>query len=60
MRYFLTLAQTLSFTETAKQAFTTQPTVSRQIKMLEQELGQPLFYRKGNSIGLTSTGQLFL
>ena len=59
MRYFLTLAQTLSFTETAKQTFTTQPTVSRQIKMLEQELGQPLFYRKGNSICLTSTGQLF-
>lgn len=59
MRYFLSLSQTLSFTETAKQTFTTQPTVSRQIHALETELGQPLFYRKGNSISLTPTGQQF-
>ena len=58
MRYFISLAQTLSFTETARRTFTTQPTVSRQIKMLETELGQPLFYRRGSSIALTPTGQL--
>ena len=53
---FLSLADHLNFTKTAKEYFTTQPTVSRQISLLEEELGFPLFVRSRKEVRLTYQG----
>ena len=57
---FLYAAENLSFSETAKQLHLSQPTVSHQIKTLEQELGTILFERSGGSLRLTEAGQMLL
>ena len=53
LRYFLTVAKEQSFTKAADQLHITQPTLSRQLKALEEELGTVLFNRGGHSITLT-------
>lgn len=58
LRYFLTVAKEQSFTKAAHQLNITQPTLSRQLAALEDELGAKLFDRGGHSITLTSEGQL--
>lgn len=60
IQYFLSAAKHLSFTKTSEEFFTSQPTVSRQVAMLEEELGFPLFYRQGKSLRLTSGGLVML
>ncbi len=57
---FLCAAGNLNFSETAKQLHLSQPTVSHQIKALEQELGASLFERTGAGLRLTEAGQLLL
>ena len=57
---FLAAAENLSFSEAAKQLHLSQPTVSHQIKTLEQELGTTLFERSGSGLRLTEAGQLLL
>jgi LysR family cyn operon transcriptional activator len=59
LRYFLKAAETLNFTEAAREVFISQSTLSQQIKQLEIELGSPLFDRIGKKIALTKTGQTF-
>ena len=56
---FLSLANHLNFTKTAKEFFTTQPTVSRQISLLEEEMGFPLFVRNRKEVRLTYQAQLW-
>lgn len=56
IHYFLMAAQTRNFSQVARQTFTTQPTVSRQISLLEAELGFPLFERKRKGMELTEPG----
>lgn len=58
LRYFLTVAKEQSFTKAADQLHITQPTLSRQLKSLEEELGTILFHRGGHSITLTEDGLL--
>ena len=58
LRYFLTVAKEQSFTKAADQLHITQPTLSRQLKALEEELGTVLFNRGGHSITLTEDGLL--
>ena len=60
IQYFLSAARSLSFTKAAEEFFTSQPTVSRQIAYLEEELGFPLFYRDGKQLRLTSGGLVML
>ena len=55
---FLTVCETLNFTAAAKQLNITQPTLSRQLAALEEELGVRLFDRGGHSITLTNEGLL--
>ena len=57
LRYFLTVAQTGNITEAAKKLHITQPTLSRQLQKLEEDLGQELLDRtqKGH-FGLTNAG----
>ena len=58
LRYFLMVAKEQSFTKAAKQLNITQPTLSRQLAALEEELGTKLFNRGGHSITLTGEGML--
>ena len=51
IQYFLTVTEQKSFTEAARILFITQPAISKQIRLLEQELGAVLFERgKKNSL----------
>ncbi|TSB47765.1 LysR family transcriptional regulator [Alkalicoccobacillus porphyridii] len=58
LRYFLTVAREGNFTAAAKFLHVTQPTLSRQIKDLEEELGKKLFVRSNHRIHLTEEGIL--
>ena len=58
LRYFLMVAREQSFTKAARQLNITQPTLSRQLAALEEELGVRLFDRGGHSITLTNEGLL--
>lgn len=58
IHYFLTLAKTLSFTDTSQMLYVSQPTLSKQIGALETELGFPLFERTKRSVSLTPEGKL--
>ena len=60
LRYFVTLAECLSFTRAAERVHVTQSTLSHQIKQLEDEIGQPLFDRIGKRVVLTEAGESFL
>lgn len=56
--YFLAVAREENFTRAAEQLHVTQPTLSRQIADLEEELGVKLFTRSNHSIILTEDGML--
>lgn len=56
---FLAMAENQSFTKTAEVLHTTQPTVSRQIQMLEEELGTCLFYRTRRNVQITESGKAY-
>ncbi len=58
LRYFLTVAKEQSFTKAAEQLHITQPTLSRQMAALEEELGTHLFHRNGRKVTLTDEGLL--
>ena len=59
IRCFLTLAQTLSFTETAKIRYMTQQSVSKYIAKMEEDLGFQLFIRTHHYVKLTKAGESF-
>lgn len=56
LRHLISLAQSGSFTRSAEALFLTQPALSRSIRALEDELGQPLFDRVGRRSVLTPFG----
>jgi LysR family transcriptional regulator, hydrogen peroxide-inducible genes activator len=60
LRYFVAVVETGSFTAAARKCFVAQPSLSQQIKKLEDELGQPLINRLGRHAELTPAGSLFL
>ena len=60
LRYFVTVAETLSFARAAERLHLSQPPLSRQIQALEQELGTPLFVRTKRSVRLSSAGAALL
>ena len=55
---FLAMTENLSFSKTAEDFFITQPTVSRQISMLEEEWGVRLFDRNKRHVKITKAGTL--
>lgn len=59
VRCFLILAQTLSFTETAKIMYMTQQSVSKYIAKMEEDLGFQLFIRTHHYVMLTKAGENF-
>lgn len=58
LRYFLTIAREGSITNAANVLHVTQPTLSRQIHDLEEELGQRLFVRGSRNMSLTAEGMI--
>lgn len=59
LRYFLAVADARSFTRAGERLHVTQPTLSHQIKQLEQLVGTVLFERGAKEVELTAAGRLF-
>lgn len=59
LKYFLKLAEELSFVRAADKLFISQPPLSRQIKELETELGATLFERNNKRVILTEAGKYY-
>lgn len=60
LKYFVTVAKTLNFSEAAKRLFITQGTLSQQIQQLESEVGHLLIERTRHSMVLTEAGEELL
>lgn len=60
LRYFIALAETRHFGRAAEACFVSQPTLSTQLKKLEEELGVPLFERAPRNVLLTAAGEQIL
>ena len=59
LRYFVTLSETLHFGRAAEQLSVTQPTLSHQIRALEEHIGTKLFNRVGRRVQLAPAGEIF-
>ena len=60
IEYFLKVAELMSFSQAAQALYVSQPSVSRQIQLLEKDLGYTLFDRSNkNALSLTAAGMLF-
>jgi len=57
LRYFMAVAQYKNFTKAARCTFTSQSNISKQIALLEKELGVSLFVREKAGVTLTAAGQ---
>ncbi|MDQ0255303.1 DNA-binding transcriptional LysR family regulator [Evansella vedderi] len=60
LEYFAEVAKELSFTKAASNLHVSQPSLSKSIKNLENELGVPLFYRSSKKLELTDVGEAVL
>jgi DNA-binding transcriptional LysR family regulator len=58
LEVFMAVAEERSFSRAGSRLGRTQPAISSAIKLLEDELGEPLFDRKGRSVRLTAAGEL--
>src|SRR4051812_28103207 len=60
LRYFVAVAEALNFTKAALQLRLAQPSLTRQIHNLEEEIGVRLLNRTKSRVGLTEEGRVFL
>jgi Transcriptional regulator len=58
-KYFISVENHLSFTKAAEECHVVQATISRQISMLEEEIGVKLFERDSHSVRTTPAGEMF-
>lgn len=58
LRYFVEVVKQKSFTGAAEKMFVTQPTISKMVKSLEDEIGSPLLLRESRQMVLTDAGQI--
>ncbi|MBC6007831.1 LysR family transcriptional regulator, partial [Bacillus pumilus] len=57
LTYFLEVARLKSFTKASQSLYVSQPTISKMVKNLEDELEVQLFYRNGRQVEMTDAGQ---
>lgn len=60
LRYFVAVAEELNFTHAAERLHTAQPSLSQQIRQLEEYVGTPLLNRDKRRMRLTEAGRVFL
>ena len=60
LRYLIAVAEHHNFTRAAEALFVSQPTLSQQIKHLEEELNAQLLDRNGKSVRLTDAGEIYV
>ena len=60
LHYVLAVARELHFRKAAERLHTSQPSLSRQIRELEEEIGFEIFYRKRHVVALTEAGKSFI
>lgn len=60
LRYFVALADAGSFTRAAERLTIAQPTLSQQIRRLEETIGTPLLHRRREGLQLTAAGSVLL
>jgi len=60
IRYFLAVAKELNFTRAAERCNVAQPSLTRAVKLLEEELGGPLFHRERSNTHLSELGHMVL
>src|SRR5438309_2912590 len=60
LRYFVAVAEQRHFTKAARGLRVAQPSVSRAIRVLEEELGTSLFHRMKGNVALTPAGEILL
>ncbi len=58
LRYFVEVVRQKSFTAAAEKLFVTQPTISKMVKSLEDEIGAPLLLRESRHMVLTDAGRI--
>ena len=59
MEYVITLAKCLNFSEASRMLYITQPTLSKQISLIEKEIGFRIFHRGSRATSLTAAGSRF-
>ena len=60
LRYFIAVAEEMSFTRAAERLHTVQPSLSQQIRRLEEIVGVELFHRQKHHLHLSEAGRIFL
>src|SRR5256885_16952097 len=60
LRYFIAVAEAMNFTKAAARLRVAQPSLSRQVQALEDEIGVSLLKRSPRGVTLTAEGKLFL
>ncbi|MEU9477814.1 LysR family transcriptional regulator [Streptomyces sp. NPDC048191] len=60
LRYFVAVAEELHFTRAAGRLYVSQPALSKQIRVLERQLGTELFRRDQHGVALTAAGEALL
>ena len=60
LRYLVAVADGGTFTHAAERMFIAQPTLSQQIRRLEEMVGTPLLYRRRDGVQLTEAGSVLL
>ncbi|WP_454727043.1 MULTISPECIES: LysR substrate-binding domain-containing protein [Cupriavidus] len=58
LRYFVETVRLQSFTQAATSLYVTQSTISKMVRQLEDEVGQPLLIREGKQVRLTDVGRV--